>query len=89
MDFFEVLHKTQIQLYCSKYIIFQATYYWEYAREKCVCTGNLRINSIHNKYVQGKGNCEILGFLSMLCVKCFVHTRECDPSSQVGMEHIC
>ena len=32
--------------------------------------------------------CELLLSLSMLFVHIFVHTRECDRSTQIGVEHI-
>ena len=56
--------------------------------ENCVRTRNIRINGVHTSYGQEKGYYELLSLLSMLFVHLFVHIRECDYSTQVGVEPV-
>ena len=53
-----------------------------------VHTGNLRRNLVKTKIVQEKGYFELVVYLSILFVQIFVHTRECNLSNQVGVEHV-
>ena len=52
-----------------------------------MCTGELQRNDVNIKYVQ-ENNFKLLLLIYMLYVQILVHTRECDCSTQVGVESI-
>ena len=56
--------------------------------ENHIRTWDLCRDRVDIKYVQEKGYCEILVSLCMLFVHLFVHTKECDRSTHIGVEPI-
>ena len=53
-----------------------------------VCPGNLRQKWFIRSMYKKKGYRELLISIYTLCVHLFLHTRECDFSTQVGGEHV-
>ena len=86
--FYEFFHKTRNPILLLKRAPFFSHLVLGIYVGTWIRTENLSINPVNTKYVQGKGYCELLVSLSMLYVKLFVHIREYDRSTQVGVEPV-